>query len=324
MIRVLKNKLLGAIGIKEKYFSARKKIRDYSKEINTNKTYAYSDELTIVIPSLNRLDVLKDTLNNLINYKTNLRFKILIIDNNSNLKTLNYLKSLRHQYIEVIFSKENLGGAGSREISLKEVTTELVCFLDNDIIVMPYYFEALIDCLKRSPKIVGVQSKVIFPNLKIQINNPNYTIKDDLIIFEDLDEEKTFNDTSTEEAHSINWSPIGATMWRTEVIKKYKFDLLFGTSYEDNDLTYRITKDGNLIFNCPNALCIHFNSLFTPSSNDETYTKGRYNQEQVIKSARRFFEKHGYYLIYKDVKGYLEYINVPNLKTYKELINLQN
>lgn len=312
--RTIKNPILKLLNQEYTYPSTRRALLSYSKKYP--KYTPYKETIDIVMPTFNRIRETRRSIENI--YKTTtVNFRLIIVDNNSNDDLKNYLKSIlkSHKNITLIQLKENLGGAGSRLKALEQVKSEFVAFLDNDIYIMPGYLENLIETIRVS-NFVGVQSKVVQPSGLIQINRPYYKIENDWIIFYDKDIEKSFDDKSTEIQEEIGWIPAGATIWRTETFKTYQFDKDMGTSYEDNDLSYRLKKAGFRFSNCPSALCIHYSSNFAPDKTD-TYKKERFSQEKVLASARIFHKKHNLYFSYGEPEKYAKYLGFNSVELYK-------
>lgn len=90
-------------------------------------------KIDLIIISYNRLEELKETVINVLNYKNSLN-KIFIIDNNSSDGTEKWLNSLSDDIFIKIFSKENLGVAGGRNLGIKKSNAEILVFLDDDAI----------------------------------------------------------------------------------------------------------------------------------------------------------------------------------------------
>lgn len=277
-------------------------------------------EIDIVMPTFNRLRETKRTINNL--YKsTSVKFNLIIVDNNSKDETADYLMRLEneHSNIKIIFSKQNLGGAGARNIGIKEVKSKYVGFLDNDIYIMPGYFENLISTLDQYPITAAVQSKVISPNRKIQINRPFYEIEDNWIIFSDHDLEKEFNDESTFVSEETNWTPSGATLWRSDVFKDEIFDVQLGTYYEDNEFSFRLNKKGYTFRNNHMALCLHYSSNFAPEDTD-FYSKDRFNKEAIKAALKNFYKKHGLFMAYGSIEGHTKFLGFKSRSEYLKFI----
>ncbi len=90
-------------------------------------------KIDLIIISYNRLEELKETITNVLNYKNSLN-KIFIIDNNSNDGTDNWLNDLNDDIFYKILSKKNLGVAGGRNLGIQKSDAEILVFLDDDAV----------------------------------------------------------------------------------------------------------------------------------------------------------------------------------------------
>jgi GT2 family glycosyltransferase len=315
----LKNKILKISGLEYTYPKVKQELKLFSQQYSIENQYQMP--IDIIMPTYNRFRETKRTINNLLK-NLKIKFNLIIVDNNSLDGTKEYLEDLanKHTNLKLILLKENLGGSGARIEGLKHVQNEYVAFLDNDIITMPFYFENLINALETHKDVIAVQSKVVLPNKLIQINKPYYKINNQWIQFFDEDYEKNYYDASTLSQSQLNSIPIGATLWRSEIFKKYSLDAEMGTSYEDNDLAFRLSKDGYQFINCPGAICLHIPSLFAPEDKPSDYNKARFGLETVRKSAQTFYKKHGLLFSFGDPEKYTKYIGFVNVEEYISFI----
>lgn len=316
----MKNAILKLLGMEYSYPRVTSELKRYASKYIISPIY--KERIDIIMPTYNRLRETKRTIKNLYS-STKIDFNLILIDNCSDKDTKDYLQSLSKQKgnIKVIFRTTNIGASGARIDGLKYATSEYVAFLDNDIIVMPNYFENLIGTLEARKDIVAVQSKVVFPDRSIQINRPYFENDEERIVFYDKDISKRYDDAVTEKQELCSWIPIGATLWRRDIFKKYSLDINLGTSYEDNDLTLRLHNDGYLFINCPSAICLHVTSQFAPDeSKDQNYTKDRFGYQNVRKSAKLFFEKHGLIFFYGDPIGYVKTLGFDSVDEYENFV----
>lgn len=97
------------------------------------KNYKFS----IVIVTNNRLGILKNTIDKCVNQTYNVS-EIIIIDNNSNDGTKEYLKTIARQYKNIIVKSmnNNVGGAGGfyegMKIFYEQTTSDYVLLIDDD------------------------------------------------------------------------------------------------------------------------------------------------------------------------------------------------
>jgi glycosyltransferase involved in cell wall biosynthesis len=94
---------------------------------------------TIVIPTYNRKDKLKELLDRLQreDYPRE-KFEIIVIDDGSSDGTVEFLKSYSPSFNMVtIFHKENKGSAASRNDGIKAASNQIIIFLDDDLVTEP-------------------------------------------------------------------------------------------------------------------------------------------------------------------------------------------
>ena len=101
--------------------------------------------LTVVIPTYNRLTLLKQSISSLEN-QTIKGFRVLILDNNSNDGTVDYLKNLKSSSfeIELVFRNQNIGYFQNLLDGINLVRTKYISFLSDDNEYLPNCLERLL------------------------------------------------------------------------------------------------------------------------------------------------------------------------------------
>jgi lipopolysaccharide biosynthesis glycosyltransferase/GT2 family glycosyltransferase len=276
-----------------------REIINYSKNNNKCEISNFTGLLSIVVLSLNRFEDTKRFISYLYKFLP-LKFELILLDNSSDDSVVESLKTLikGRDNIKLILEKDNLGCAGGRRKAFDSTSGEYVISFDNDIIITPFAVENLLKTMIDNPLVVGACCKTVFPNGKIQFNGGALKIEGDFAKFSLIDEGKDYNDTSTFNQFECDWIPGGATIWKKEILKNFKIDLLMKGSYEDNDYCMMIKKSGYKFFNCPNAIVIHNHLSFNKyAKKDKKYIVNRYNEERIIFAIKTFYKKHGF-LIY--------------------------
>jgi GT2 family glycosyltransferase len=312
----LKKLILKKLDLDYTYFRMRSEVSKLAERYELQQ--GDFPEIDIIMPTFNRSRETRRIIKNLYD-STSVKFNLIIVDNYSKDDTREYLENLasKKSNIRLVFLGENLGGAGARNEGIKYAKNEFIAFLDNDIFIMPYYFENLIQSLRDDKDVAAIQSKVIMPNGLIQINRPYYEIENKWIIFNDKDYEKRFDDSATFQNTICNWIPSGATLWRKEIFDKHKFDLSLGTYYEDNEFSYRLSKKGYYFKNNYKALCMHYSSNFAPeTSRISSYEKERFSKDAIKSALYNFYKKHEHYLAYGDIKGHVNYVGFNTVTEY--------
>jgi len=126
--------------------------------------------VTIVIPSYNKGDVLKQCINSILKKTLYENYEILIIDNRSNEhKTLLYLESINQiKKVRVIRDNRPFNYSALNNYAVCEARGDILCFLNNDTeIISRCWLDEMTSHAVR-PDIGAVGSKLIYPNGKIQ------------------------------------------------------------------------------------------------------------------------------------------------------------
>lgn len=285
-----------------------------SRKQGYNRIKFQDEIIDIVLLTLNRKDDTVRTLNSL--FQTTVRFNLIIIDQNSDDGTKEYLREFvkNKANTKLILLEDNIGVSGGRAKAIEYCTSNYVAFIDNDMIFIPGYFENLLSCLQASSA-AATLGKIILPNEQIELNHPSIKISEEWIEFYDEDKEKHYNDTSTFKQGSCDWIP-GVALWRKNVLTKYPIDKELIGGYEDNEYSYRVSKQGLAFINCPSALVIHIRAEFTKALLDTKYTIGRHNQAKLQLAAKKFYQKHGYYLSAGKKEDFIKNIGFKDIGSY--------
>lgn len=88
---------------------------------------------TAIMLTWNALEYIKLTINSLLSSDES--YKLIIFDNGSDKRTINYLKSvaLHRDNITLLLSDKNIGTQAARNVAMGYVNTEYICTLDSDL-----------------------------------------------------------------------------------------------------------------------------------------------------------------------------------------------
>lgn len=136
------------------------------------------DKATIMMVTYNRLDLTKQTLDNLFKV-TDYPFDLIIVDNNSKDKTVEYIYQFiesqinnKHEYFsefKLIRNADNLGIAVARNQALLAAKTPWLSTIDNDVILPQGWLKDCINILQTNPRygMLGVNMEnVTYPIVK--------------------------------------------------------------------------------------------------------------------------------------------------------------
>lgn len=226
-------------------------------------------KICVIIPTLNRLDDLKITLNS-ISLQKRIPKQIIIIDQSDNDLIKNYVKSLSLPIL-YLFQKEK-SSARARNKGIKCAKGDIVCFLDDDVLLDKNYFSEL-ERLFKNKKINGVMGDPFPESNFIQIIKNFVSRLFNSIFFNDNLFKKfcvtgvfgtgSFVIKPKKEYVHCEWFWGCNMSFRKSILEEFQFDNKFlkYSIREDGDLSNRIYKKypGTLIFS-PKLKLIHFAS----------------------------------------------------------------
>ncbi|MEM3399440.1 MAG: glycosyltransferase [Candidatus Micrarchaeia archaeon] len=114
-------------------------------------------ELSVVVPTYNRAEKLKETLNSLL--RQSIPCEIIIVDDGSRDDTPLIAKNFGFKYIKC----EHRGPAASRNIGIKNANADIVAFIDDDCIAPERWAETLLEGYKRHPHVAGAGGYMLPP-----------------------------------------------------------------------------------------------------------------------------------------------------------------
>jgi len=109
----------------------------------------------VIVLTWNQLEIIKNFINSFIS-TTSLPSRLIIIDNNSNDGTKEYLISLKNTpscHFQIILNKENKGFVGGMNQGIKISQAKYVCLANNDVIFTKGWLEEIISIFEQNQKI---------------------------------------------------------------------------------------------------------------------------------------------------------------------------
>ena len=88
-------------------------------------------EVSIILPNFNSSNYILDTIKSIMNqsYK---KWKLIIVDDCSDKKTLDVLKKIKNKKIKIYYFKKNMGAGHCRNFAIKKSKSEFLAFIDSD------------------------------------------------------------------------------------------------------------------------------------------------------------------------------------------------
>jgi glycosyltransferase involved in cell wall biosynthesis len=233
-------------------------------------------ELSVVIPTYNRLDTLAHVLPTLLSQDlAPQRYELLVCDSNSSDGTAEYLASMQMEHPSVRHLASAYGGrAAARNAGIAAARGEVVVFNDADILASP---DLLSTHLRRHRERRGVA----IVGLEVQVKDlADYAYK------RDHPEARGHLHPPTRKKLSWLYFLTGnASVRRDDLLRAGCFDESFtGYGHEDLELGYRIQRLGIEILYEPHAVNYHCQAVGYEDQKAKMRLAGR--------STARFYRKH--------------------------------
>jgi len=232
-------------------------------------------ELSVVIPTYNRLDTLQYVIPSLLAQRLDAEFEVLVCDSMSTDGTAEYLAGVHAEqpHIKHLPGKYT-GRAAARNAGIAAATGEVVLFNDSDIIASP---DLLAQHLRhhrerRNIAVVGweVQVKSI-EDYEYKVTHP--------------DERGSLHPATRKKLSWLYFLTGNASVRRDDLLRVGSFDESFtGYGHEDLELGYRLEKAGLTILYEPQAVNYHCQDVPHENQVEKMKLAGR--------STVRFYRKH--------------------------------
>ncbi|MCX7873906.1 MAG: glycosyltransferase, partial [Caldimicrobium sp.] len=126
---------------------------------------------SILIPTYNRLNFLKEALNSVFNQTFTGPYEVIVVDDGSQDGTWEFLENLAKtkDNLKILRHPENRGVASARNSALSLVKGEYILFLDSDDLLMDYTLERALATIETNEPRVVVASTYIKKNSKLKV-----------------------------------------------------------------------------------------------------------------------------------------------------------
>ena len=233
-------------------------------------------ELSVVIPTYNRLDTLREVIPSLLEQRTpSGAYELLICDSNSNDGTAEYLAQVHAQHPNVRhLPGAYTGRAMARNAGIAQAQGEVVLFNDSDIIADPGLLEAHL-AHHRAQKGIAVVG------WEVQVHSiEDYKYKRD-----HAEERGSLHPPTRKKLSWLYFLTGNASVRRDDLLRAGCFDESFtGYGHEDLELGYRLQKIGLRILYEPRAVNYHCQDVPHEDQVEKMKLAGR--------STVRFYRKH--------------------------------
>ena len=133
-------------------------------------------ELTIAIPTYNRVDKLKYAMKDVIEYSKGKNIEIIVSDNASTDGTRDYVNSITEKYtlIKYYRNNENLGFDGNFLNCLEKANGKYVWLLSDDDILLPGAIESVLEALKEYPICMHLNTSSLISEEPFKFTAPRF------------------------------------------------------------------------------------------------------------------------------------------------------
>ncbi len=223
--------------------------------------------VSIIIINYNGVELLKKCLSSLSKI-TSLNNEIILVDNNSNDDTINYVTK---HYPEIILIKldENKGFAEPNNIASKIAKGEYLLFLNNDTIVTKNFLTELLNSINKDNQIGICQSLLL--KLDNSIDSSGDFIDQLGVVYN--------SKTSVSTDREISSARGASMLIRKEIFEELKgFDEQFFVSFEDVDLGWRAWIKGYKVVLSRKSIVYHLGGQTTNKIKSDIAFHGFKNQ----------------------------------------------
>ena len=151
---------------------------------------------SIIIPAYNSEETIEPCLEKIINESKNFEFEIIVVDDNSNDRTVEIVKKFKS--VKLIKLSKNKGAGNARNTGAKVAKYETLCFVDSDIIISKDSIEHLVKRLHQDENIASVSGIPEISNPNVRSWTSNFVCLKSCYGNENIEKEKEFSHSACE------------------------------------------------------------------------------------------------------------------------------
>jgi len=253
-------------------------------------------ELSIIIPSFNTKKLLRNCLKSIFEQTQKIKFKVIVIDNNSEDGSIKMIKE-KFPQVKLICNERNFGFARANNQGLTHAQGDCVLFLNSDTLILDGAIDKAVEFMKKDKRVDILGCQLLNQNKTIQHSGgffPKLTRVFSWMVFIDelpfLDQiikpYQQSNRNFYQKIKQLDWVTGGFMLVKKEVINRIKgFDERFFMYAEEVDFCFRAKKLGFNVWFYPGAKIIHFKG----KSSKNGFQKAVLGEYQGLK---KFYQKH--------------------------------
>jgi GT2 family glycosyltransferase len=236
-------------------------------------------KVSIVIVTYERLAATQRLIESLVRF-TDYPYKLLLVDNASSEKMREFLLKLDGKKLLL---DRNYGLYKALNLGVTLTKTELVAFLDCDIVLRPAWLTALVNTIQMDRRIGLVGSRYLNPDGSLQEGYP--ILRPDGWYGSNKIDHSGIAD--------CQYIAIGCSLFRTKAWENVGgFDESYFISHGDIDFCYKLRYQGGYrVIYCPNSSVVHDHTFGA----EESYEKIRFDPLRISQDFNRFKAKWANY-----------------------------
>jgi hypothetical protein len=247
--------------------------------------------VSVIIVHYAGVELLHNCLKSLFNTRYN-NFQVVLVDNGSKDGSVDFVKRVYGDRLDVIRTEANLGFVGGNNLALRRVRSKYVVLLNDDTVVTPDWLRYLVDIAESDPSIGACQPKLL------SLADPRYFEYNGCAggmldvygvplcrgrIFDVIEEDRGQYDTLAE----VFWAGGSAIFIRRQALDEAGLmDEDFYAHMEEIDLCWRIRLLGYKIVCVPKLIVYHLGG--GTSLPEKFYLKHRNNLIMMLKNYSTF------------------------------------
>lgn len=276
-------------------------------------------DVSIIIVNYNSIDLTIDCVNSIFQQTVDVKFEIIIVDNASKNKEAERLQAEFENSVKMIEAETNLGFGKANNLGTKYAAGDYVFFLNPDTVLMNNAVKILWEEMKNNPDMGCTGGNLYTPE---RMPCPSFCLR-----FDDLGTEKRYASwrylmlSKAEQklyrkhlALQIRRKDFNDTNQKIEVayifgadmmVKKKLFEQLGGFDEdffmyaEEEELSWRIKKRGEKIYNIPQAKIIHLEGATLEKQHDFNEKQFTFRINGTMTYFWKRYGREGIYQFYK-------------------------
>ncbi|HQN23141.1 MAG TPA: glycosyltransferase [Thermotogota bacterium] len=215
-------------------------------------------KISVIIPTLNRPHILRETLES-VSKQIELPFEVIVIDQSDSEETGTVCKEFR--FVKYYYN-DFKSSTHARNIGIRESNGDIIVFIDDDVELLPGYFESVIESFQMKPEAIAFCGNVINSKPFKGLNN----VIRKVFLFDHSSDDMTILPNFLATSFTKNPSDYTEVFWTTgcnfcvkkSALQQVMFDenLIKYALAEDRDFSYRLSKQGKIYFN-PHMKLVH-------------------------------------------------------------------